>query len=128
LCEDPQRDATVICVVERPPDLIALERSGQFRGRYHVLHGCLAPLDGVGPEELRITELLRRLQDGTVREVLLATNPTVEGEATALYLSRLIKPLGVRVTRIAHGLPMGSDVEYADTLTLGKALEGRRDM
>ena len=128
LCEDPQRDATVICVVERPPDLIALERSGQFRGRYHVLHGCLAPLDGVGPEELRITELLRRLQDGTVREVLLATNPTVEGEATALYLSRLIKPLGVRVTRIAHGLPMGADVEYADTLTLGKALEGRREM
>jgi len=128
LCEDPQRDATVICVVERPPDLIALERSGQFHGRYHVLHGRLAPLDGVGPEDLRITELLRRLQDGTVREVLLATNPTVEGEATALYLSRLIKPLGVRVTRIAHGLPMGADVEYADTLTLGKALEGRRDM
>jgi len=128
LCADPRRDATVICVVERPPDLIALERSGQFHGRYHVLHGCLAPLDGVGPEELRIMELLRRLQDGTVREVLLATNPTVEGEATALYLSRLIKPLGVRVTRIAHGLPMGADVEYADTLTLGKALEGRRDM
>ena len=128
LCEDPRRDATVICVVERPPDLIALERSGQFHGRYHVLHGRLAPLDGVGPEDLRITELLRRLQDGTVREVLLATNPTVEGEATALYLSRLIKPLSVRVTRIAHGLPMGADVEYADTLTLGKALEGRRDM
>jgi recombination protein RecR len=128
LCQDPQREAAAICVVERPADLIALERSGQFRGRYHVLHGCLAPLDGVGPEELRITELLRRLEDGSVREVVIATNPTVEGEATALYLSRLIKPLGVRVTRIAHGLPMGADVEYADTMTLGKALEGRREM
>jgi len=128
LCSDPQRDAGAICVVERPADLIALERSGQFKGRYHVLHGCLAPLDGVGPDELRITELLRRLGDGSVREVVIATNPTVEGEATALYLSRLIKPLGVRVTRIAHGLPMGADVEYADMMTLGKALEGRREM
>jgi recombination protein RecR len=128
LCQDPQRDTDAICVVERPADLIALERSGQFRGRYHVLHGCLAPLDGVGPEQLRIAELLRRLQDGNVREVILATNPTVEGEATALYLSRLLKPLGVRVTRIAHGLPMGADVEYADSVTLGKALEGRREM
>jgi recombination protein RecR len=128
LCQDPRRDATAICVVERPADLVALERSGQFKGRYHVLHGCLAPLDGIGPEELRIAELLRRLQDGCVREVVLATNPTVEGEATALYLSRLIKPLGVRVTRIAHGLPMGADVEYADSMTLGKALEGRREM
>jgi len=128
LCQDPQRDAGVICVVERPADLIALERSGQFKGRYHVLHGCLAPLDGVGPEELRIAELLRRLQDGNVREVVIATNPTVEGEATALYLSRLMKPLGLRVTRIAHGLPMGADVEYADSMTLGKALEGRREM
>src|SRR5262245_759733 len=128
LCQDPRRDSNVICVVERPADLIALERSGQFKGRYHVLHGCLAPLDGIGPEQLRITELLRRLQDGTVHEVVLATNPTVEGEATALYLSRLIKPLGVRVTRIAHGLPMGADVEYADSMTLGKALEGRREM
>ena len=128
LCQDPQRDADAICVVERPADLIALERSGQFKGRYHVLHGCLAPLDGVGPEELRIAELLRRLEDGSVREVVIATNPTVEGEATALYLSRLIKPLGVRVTRIAHGLPMGADVEYADSMTLGKALEGRREM
>ena len=128
LCQDPQRDADAICVVERPADLIALERSGQFKGRYHVLHGCLAPLDGVGPEQLRITELLRRLEDGHIREVVIATNPTVEGEATALYLSRLIKPLGVRVTRIAHGLPMGADVEYADSTTLGKALEGRREM
>ena len=128
LCSDPRRDTEVICVVERPADLIALERSGQFKGRYHVLHGCLAPLDGVGPDQLRITELLRRLQDGTVREVILATNPTVEGEATALYLLRLLKPLGARVTRIAHGLPMGADVEYADTMTLSKALEGRREM
>ena len=128
LCQDPQRDTDAICVVERPADLIALERSGQFKGRYHVLHGCLAPLDGIGPEQLRITELLRRLENGHVREVVIATNPTVEGEATALYLSRLIKPLGVRVTRIAHGLPMGADVEYADSTTLGKALEGRREM
>ncbi len=128
LCGDPQREADAICVVERPADLIAVERAGQFRGRYHVLHGCLAPLDGVGPEDLRVAELLRRLQDGSVREVVIATNPTVEGEATALYLARLIKPLGVRVTRIAHGLPMGADVEYADSTTLGKALEGRREM
>jgi len=128
LCQDPRRDADAICVVERPADLIALERSGQFKGRYHVLHGCLAPLDGVGPEQLRIAELLRRLENGHVQEVVIATNPTVEGEATALYLSRLIKPLGVRVTRIAHGLPMGADVEYADSTTLGKALEGRREM
>ncbi len=128
LCSDPQRETDAICVVERPADLIAVERAGQFRGRYHVLHGCLAPLDGVGPEDLRVAELLRRLQDGSVREVVIATNPTVEGEATALYLARLIKPLGVRVTRIAHGLPMGVDVEYADSATLGKALEGRREM
>jgi recombination protein RecR len=128
LCQDSQREAGEICIVERPADLLALERSGQFKGRYHVLHGCLAPLDGVGPEELRIAELLRRLEDGSVREVVIATNPNVEGEATALYLSRLIKPLGVRVTRIAHGLPMGADVEYADSMTLGKALEGRREM
>lgn len=128
LCSDPQRDATAICVVERPADLIALERSGQFKGRYHVLHGCLAPLDGVGPEDLRIAELLHRLEDGSVREVVIATNPTVEGEATALYLARLIKPFGLRVTRIAHGLPMGADIEYADSMTLGKALEGRREM
>jgi len=128
LCSDPQRDAASICVVESPADLMALERSGQFKGRYHVLHGCLAPLDGVGPEDLRVAELLHRLQDGSVHEVVIATNPTVEGEATALYLARLIKPLGPRVTRIAHGLPMGADVEYADSGTLAKALEGRRDM
>lgn len=128
ICQDPQRDTQSICVVERPADMVALDRSGGFRGRYHVLHGCLAPLDGVGPEDLHITELLRRLQDGSVKEVVIATNPTVEGEATAMYLAKLIKPLGQRVTRIAAGLPMGADVEYADTMTLGKALEGRREM
>jgi len=128
MCGDPARAVDAICVVEGPADVIAVDGSGQFRGRYHVLHGSLAPLDGVGPEQLRIKELLHRLQDGSVREVILATNPTVEGEATAMYIAKLIKPLGVRVTRIAHGLPMGADVEYADTMTLGKALEGRREM
>lgn len=128
LCGDSQRLPEILCVVEETADLLAVERSGGFRGRYHVLQGSLAPLDGVGPDDLRITELLRRLGEGAVREVVLATNPTAEGEATALYLARLIKPLGVRVTRIAHGLPMGADVEYADTATLGKALEGRREM
>ena len=128
LCTDPGREAPTICVVERPADVIALERAGQFKGRSHVLPGCLAPLDGIGPEQLRVTELLRRLEDGRVQEVILATNPTVEGEATAIYLARLLKPLGVRVTRIAHGLPMGADVEYADSATLGHALNGRREM
>lgn len=128
LCADPQRSDEQICVVEEPADLAAVERSGQFRGRYHVLHGTLAPLDGVGPDDLRIAELLRRLAPGTVKEVIVTTNPTVEGEATALYLAKLIKPLGVRVSRIAHGLPVGGDVEYADNVTLGKALEGRREM
>ncbi len=128
LCRDPQRDRRAICVVERPADLVALERSGGFRGHYHVLHGCLAPLDGVGPDQLRIKELLGRLADGSIDEVVVATNPTVEGEATALYLARLIKPLGARVTRIAHGLAVGSDVEYADSVTLGRALDGRRDL
>ena len=118
----------MICVVEEPADLIAIERSRGFRGRYHVLQGALSPLDGVGPEDLQIGGLLQRLRGDTVREVILATNPTVEGEATALYLARLIKPLGVRVTRIAHGIPMGGDVEYADVVTLGRALDGRREM
>ena len=128
ICGDAQRNAAVVCVVEESADLAAIERSGRFTGTYHVLQGTLAPLDGVGPDDLRVTELLRRLEAGTVREVIVATNPTTEGEATALYLARLIKPLGVRVTRIAHGLPMGGDVEYADLATLGQALEGRRDM
>jgi recombination protein RecR len=128
LCDDPRRTAEVICVVEDPADVMAIERAGDFRGRYHVLHGTLAPLEGVGPEQLKISELLARLRDGTVREIILATNPTVEGEATALYLAKLIKPSGVKVTRIAHGLPMGGDVEYADGVTLSRALEGRREM
>jgi recombination protein RecR len=128
LCGDSTRRADLLCVVEEAADLAAVERCGGFKGRYHVLQGSLAPLDGVGPDELRITELLRRLGDGAVREVIIATNPTTEGEATALYLARLIKPLGVTVTRIAHGLPMGGDVEYADLATLGKAIEGRREM
>ena len=128
ICANTERAADVICVVEEPADLIAIERSRGFRGRYHVLQGVLSPLDGVGPENLQIGGLLERLHGDTVREVIVATNPTVEGEATALYLARLIKPLGVRVTRIAHGIPMGGDVEYADVVTLGRALDGRREM
>jgi recombination protein RecR len=128
ICANSERAVDVICVVEEPADLIAIERSRGFRGRYHVLQGALSPLDGVGPEDLQIGGLLQRLRGDTVREVILATNPTVEGEATALYLARLIKPLGVRVTRIAHGIPMGGDVEYADVVTLGRALDGRREM
>ena len=128
ICTDPARDGSIICVVEQPVDVLAFERTGQYRGRYHVLGGALSPLEGTHPEDLRIPQLLNRLKDGVVREIILATNPNVAGEATALYLSRLLGPLGVRVTRIAHGLPMGADVEYADTMTLGKALEGRREM
>jgi recombination protein RecR len=128
LCADPQRSAEVICVVEEPADLLAIERVREFRGRYHVLHGTLAPLDGVGPDDLKIQPLLVRLRDVPVREVILATNPTAEGEATALYLAKLLKPLGVKVTRIAHGLPVGADIEYADVMTVGRALEGRREM
>ncbi len=128
LCGDGQRSGDVICVVEEAADLAAVERSGGFRGKYHVLQGTLSPLDGVGPDDLRIAELIRRLAGGAVREVIVATNPTAEGEATAAYLAKLIKPLDVRVSRIAHGLPMGGDVEYADLATLGKALEGRREM
>jgi recombination protein RecR len=128
LCADPRRSDELVCVVEDPADVMAIERAGDFRGRYHVLHGTLAPLEGVGPEQLKVAELVARLRDGSVREVILATNATVEGEATALYLAKLIKPLGVKVTRIAHGLPMGGDVEYADSVTLSRALEGRREM
>jgi len=127
-CGDAQRSDDVICVVEEAADLAAVERSGGFRGKYHVLQGTLSPLDGVGPDDLRIAELIRRLAGGAIREVIVATNPTAEGEATAMYLAKLIKPLDVRVSRIAHGLPMGGDVEYADLATLGKALEGRREM
>jgi recombination protein RecR len=128
LCADPRRSDELVCVVEDPADVMAIERAGDFHGRYHVLHGTLAPLEGIGPEQLKVAELVARLRDGSVGEVILATNPTVEGEATALYLAKLIKPLGVKVTRIAHGLPMGGDVEYADSVTLSRALEGRREM
>jgi recombination protein RecR len=127
-CTDQGRDDTILCVVEEPQDLIAIERSHSFRGRYHVLHGALSPLDGVGPEDLRMTELLTRLKGGVVQEVLVATNFSVEGEATALYLARLIRPFGVRVTRLAYGIPMGSDLEYVDEATVNRAVEGRRDV
>lgn len=128
ICADPVRDQTAVCVVEEPRDVVAIERTGEFRGTYHVLQGAISPIDGVGPDQLRVRELIERLADGTVTEVVVATNPNVEGETTALYLARLIKPLGVRVTRIASGLPVGGDLEYADEVTLGRALEARREM
>jgi recombination protein RecR len=128
VCADPSRDGRLICVVEEPNDLLAMERTGEYRGRYHVLLGALSPLDGIGPEDLKIRELLGRLDAGGTSEVILATNPNVEGEATALYLAKLLRPLGVRITRIARGLPVGGDLEYADQVTLSKALEGRREI
>jgi recombination protein RecR len=128
ICRNPKRAEETICVVEEPSDLIAVEKSQEYRGLYHVLHGTISPLDGIGPDALRIKELLERLRNGVVREVIVATNPTMDGEATALYLSKVIKPLGVSVTRIARGLPMGGDLEYIDAVTLGKALEGRREI
>ncbi len=128
ICTNPQRDQSVICVVEDPRDVAAMERTREFSGLYHVLQGAISPLDGVGPDDLRIAELMKRVSEGKVREVIVATNPRVEGEATALYLSKVLKPLGVRVTRIAHGLPVGGDLEYADEVTLARALEGRRDL
>ena len=128
VCDDPRRPSDVICVVEDHADLLAVERVGDFRGRYHVLHGTLSPLDGVGPEQLTLRALEARLAQEQVREVIMATNPTADGEATALYVAKLLKPHGVRVTRIAHGLPVGADIEYADSVTVGRALEGRREM
>jgi recombination protein RecR len=128
ICRDPRRDATVVCVVEGVPDLLAVERTHEFRGRYHVLHGALSPLDGIGPGDLKVRELLLRLEKEPADEVVLATNPDVEGEATALYLTKLLKPLGVKVTRIAQGVPMGGDLEYADQVTLARALAGRREL
>jgi recombination protein RecR len=128
ICSDPRRDARTLCVVEGVPDLVAIERTHEFRGRYHVLHGALSPLDGIGPGDLKIRELLVRLEKEPADEVVVATNPDVEGEATALYLTKLLKPLGVKVTRIAQGVPMGGDLEYADQVTLARALAGRREL
>jgi recombination protein RecR len=126
ICKDPRRDPSVICVVEEPKDVVAVERTREFRGRYHVLGGAISPIDGVGPDDLRIRELLGRLQDGQVTELILATDPNLEGEATATYLARLLKPMGLTVTRLASGLPVGGDLEYADEVTLGRAFSGRR--
>jgi recombination protein RecR len=128
VCSSDSRDRAVICVVEEPLDILAIERSGSYSGMYHVLHGAISPMDGIGPEDLKIGELLARLRRGEVTEVILATNPNLEGEATSMYLSRLLSPLGVRVTRLARGLPVGGDLEYADDVTLAKALEGRQEM
>jgi recombination protein RecR len=128
ICTDESRDASVICVVEEPTNVLAIERSRDFNGRYHVLMGALSPLQGIGPDDLKIKGLLTRVDAGGAREIILATNPNVEGEATAIYLARLLKPLGVRVTRIAMGLPVGSDIEYADDITMHKAIEGRREV
>jgi recombination protein RecR len=128
ICRDPRRDPAVICVVEEPKDVVAIEKTREFRGRYHVLGGAISPIEGVGPDDLRIRELMVRLQDGTVTELILATDPNLEGEATATYLARLVKPMGLRVTRLASGLPVGGDLEYADEVTLGRAFEGRRTL
>ncbi|MZP29203.1 recombination protein RecR [Heliobacterium undosum] len=128
ICGDANRDRAVICVVEEPRDVVAVEKTREYRGHYHVLHGALSPIEGVGPEQLRISQLMARLADPELKEVIVATNPTVEGEATAAYLARLIKPMGVKVTRIAHGLPVGGDLEYADQVTLLRAMEGRREL
>ena len=128
ICQAEVRDSTVLCVVEEPRDVAAMERTREYHGRYHVLHGQLSPLEGIGPNDIRIKELLARIQAGGILEVIMATNPDVEGEATAMYISRLLKPLGIKVTRIAHGLPIGGDLEYADAVTLSKAMENRREM
>lgn len=128
VCSDAGRDATIVCVVEEIKDLAALERTAEYKGKYHVLGGCISPLDGIGPEDLRVRELLERVRTEGVQEVILATSPTVEGEATAMYVSGLLHPIGVRVTRIASGLPVGGDLDYADEVTLGRALEGRREV
>jgi len=126
ICDDDRRDAALLCVVEEPKDLVAVEKTGEFKGRYHVLGGAISPIEGIGPEQLRVKELLARLEPEGITEVILCTNPNIEGEATAMYLGRLLTPLGMNVTRIASGLPVGGDLEYADELTLGRALEGRR--
>lgn len=126
ICSNPSRDAHLVCVVEEPFNVLSIERTHEYRGLYHVLHGVISPINGIGPDELKIQNLLERIREGTVEEVIVATNPTTEGEATALYLSRLLKPLGVRISRIALGVPVGSDLEYADSVTLSRAISGRR--
>ncbi|MDH3755909.1 MAG: recombination mediator RecR [Acidimicrobiia bacterium] len=126
LCADDRRDVSMICVVEEPKDIVAVEKTQEYRGRYHVLQGAINPIEGIGPDQLRVRELLERIRDEAVKEIILCTNPNIEGEATAMYLARLLSPVGVTVTRIASGLPVGGDLEYADELTLGRALEGRR--
>jgi len=128
ICADESRDDSVICVVEGPKDVIAMEKMKEFNGRYHVLNGVISPMDGIGPEDINVSDLLERLKDERVEEIILATNPNIEGEATAMYISRLVKPSGIRTTRIAHGLPVGGDLEYADEVTLAKSLEGRREL
>jgi recombination protein RecR len=126
ICRDPRRDQAIICVVEEPKDVVAVEKTREFRGRYHVLGGAISPIDGIGPDDLRVRELMQRLADGSVTELILATDPNLEGEATATYLARLVKPMGLAVTRLASGLPVGGDLEYADEVTLGRAFSGRR--
>ncbi|WLR50879.1 recombination mediator RecR [Bacillus tianshenii] len=128
ICEDNHRDKSIICVVQDSKDVIAVEKMREYNGLYHVLQGAISPMDGIGPEDINVPDLLKRLQDETVQELILATDPTIEGEATAMYISRLVKPTGIRITRIAHGLPVGGDLEYADEVTLSKALEGRREL
>ena len=128
ICSNPKRDNTVICVVEDVRDIMAMERTHEFKGVYHVLHGTISPMNGIGPEDIKIKELLNRINQANIKEIIIATNPRVEGEATAIYLSKIIKPLGIKVTRIAHGIPVGGDLEYTDEITLSKALEGRREL
>jgi len=128
ICQSQKRDRSIICVVESPKDIIAIEKTKEFYGLYHVLHGSISPMEGIGPQEIKIRELILRLKDPEIKEIILATNPTIEGEATAMYISKLIKPMGISVTRLAHGIPVGGDLEYADEMTLSKALEGRREI
>lgn len=128
ICSSPKRDSSVICVVEQPKDVVALEKTREYCGTYHVLHGCISPMDGVGPEDIRIKELLQRAADEKVKEIIMAISPSIEGEATTMYISKLLKPFGIKVTRIAYGIPVGGDLEYADQVTLAKAIEGRREI
>ncbi len=128
ICDDSSRDRSTICVVQEPRDVMALEKMRDYTGLYHVLHGSISPVEGIGPEDIKVTELIQRLEDEGIKEIILATNPTIEGEATAMYISRLVRPIGIKTSRIAHGLPVGGDLEYADEVTLSKALEGRREI